>query len=364
MPDYRSKISLLCKDAAILVAIALVAETVLQLAAPSYRRLLFDIEYTGSRPVEMNSRGYRGIQDKQGTPPAQFRVLALGDSVCFGTGLAVEDTWPALLEKYLQESVEEPVEVLNTGTPGMTLQEISLLYARESKALEPTVVVLGLTGQFVSRTWLGRDEVPRLKPSPYLEEGRRRGQHKANRILSVLKRRFCLPSFLTINAQRTSYWSGLAGHEMDPTAPAGPLVPFGWRQPNMAAELPDEMWEYTRLQLQYIKNTLNESGTHFVVIFHPLRFELSDSLMDNEKLIPKDRLVLDASARALQICNDLGIAYIDIAEPLKEYRRVNGFANPLYIPFDYIHLNETGSAIVSQAIGNFILDHHIPNRKG
>lgn len=49
----------------------------------------------------INSLGFRDREMQTAKAPGEHRILCLGDSFTFGTGLALEDTWPRLLEGVL-----------------------------------------------------------------------------------------------------------------------------------------------------------------------------------------------------------------------------------------------------------------------
>ncbi|HJQ82795.1 MAG TPA: GDSL-type esterase/lipase family protein [Candidatus Binatia bacterium] len=71
------------------------------------------------RTVMTNSLGQRDREIPVAKPGNGFRVLAVGDSVTFGHGVAVDDTWPERLERRLAARFpERRVEVVNTAVPG------------------------------------------------------------------------------------------------------------------------------------------------------------------------------------------------------------------------------------------------------
>jgi len=61
-----------------------------------------------------------GIRDRDyslAKPAGAFRIAAVGDSVTFGLGLELEDTWPKQLERELQKTSPR-IEVINFGVMG------------------------------------------------------------------------------------------------------------------------------------------------------------------------------------------------------------------------------------------------------
>ncbi len=101
------------------------------------------LHYTYQYPVHVNSLGLRGkeLGEKR---PSEVRVLALGDSLVYGQGVADEETLPAQLERVLGE--REPGErtwtVVNAGHRAFdTRQELALLQEL-GQQIQPDVVVL------------------------------------------------------------------------------------------------------------------------------------------------------------------------------------------------------------------------------
>jgi hypothetical protein len=72
----------------------------------------------------VNSRGFRGpeIHDKKiGTK----RIVCLGGSTTYGTGLNYSDTYPAILQEKLDKKFGKGIyEVINGGQPGLNLPQI------------------------------------------------------------------------------------------------------------------------------------------------------------------------------------------------------------------------------------------------
>ncbi len=91
----------------------------------------------------VNELGFRGPSVAKEKPAGVYRIIALGDSFTYGTGVDDQDTWPTLLERELRSlAPDRPVEVLNWGVPAYnTRQEIALLNYR-GPAYQPDLVLL------------------------------------------------------------------------------------------------------------------------------------------------------------------------------------------------------------------------------
>jgi hypothetical protein len=98
------------------------------------------IHYFGSDPrgyfddgatltYRTNSLGFRGPETSLKKPTGTFRIVGLGDSFTFGTGVRQEDTFLAVLEKTLNATRGHiSFEVINFGVMGFnTTHEVSLL---------------------------------------------------------------------------------------------------------------------------------------------------------------------------------------------------------------------------------------------
>jgi hypothetical protein len=97
--------------------------------------------HTFDQLASINALGLRGPQVLP-RAPGELRVVALGDSMTFGVGVADDDTLPAALERELEALRAGPVTVFNTGHASYsTNQEVALLHEL-GDVLDPDVVVL------------------------------------------------------------------------------------------------------------------------------------------------------------------------------------------------------------------------------
>lgn len=99
--------------------------------------------YTYLHRVEINSLGLRGAEVPAHKAPGEVRVLALGDSMTYGQGVADGDTLPARLELELRAlASDRDWRVVNAGLRGYsTRQELGLLEELGAR-LQPDVVLL------------------------------------------------------------------------------------------------------------------------------------------------------------------------------------------------------------------------------
>ena len=90
------------------------------------------------RSVRLNRAGFRGPAAGEGAP-GRRRVLLLGDSLTFGTGVEDRETFAARLG-----GLAPALEPLNLGVSGYGTDQELLLLEREGLPLAPSVVVLNV----------------------------------------------------------------------------------------------------------------------------------------------------------------------------------------------------------------------------
>lgn len=94
--------------------------------------------YVGRRgeTITVNSRGERGSDHADAPAPGVTRVVMLGDSVTFGSGVGDAETFSSLLD------ARPDLEVLNLGVDGYGTDQALIRLEREGLPARPHVVVL------------------------------------------------------------------------------------------------------------------------------------------------------------------------------------------------------------------------------
>ena len=91
---------------------------------------------------DVSKQGFRGATVAIPKPPGIYRIIALGGSTTFGTGLTTEETWPYQLQRLLQDQYGyQSVEVVNLGVPGYYSMNSVVNLATHGLALEPDLVI-------------------------------------------------------------------------------------------------------------------------------------------------------------------------------------------------------------------------------
>ena len=95
--------------------------------------------------VSINSDGFRDREYSVEKPEGTCRIIFLGDSALFGSGVDLEDTVPKLLERKLNETLDGKFEVLNFGVSGHNLRDEIALLNRKGLKYRPDLVLLLLS---------------------------------------------------------------------------------------------------------------------------------------------------------------------------------------------------------------------------
>lgn len=327
-------------------------ETSLQLRNPELANRVFDDRWTGGHPVNMTPLG-RGVtsDDRRAIDAGDAIIVACGDSVTFGTGVASDRTWAA----ELQRSLAGNQVVFNTGLAATDLSQIRLMLAGDLFSARPEAIVIAVTGNMISLAWIRRDDPVSLPRNPYLKPRPPPAGLRAWKSLAVRHaKRLCLPSLLKDLSEVAGYALGAAHHRVDSEAPYGAMIAHGWRQAGLDLAIADQAWREVEIQLAALRDDAQQLQTKLVVTYVPSRFTISDRLGDNLKFVPKRRLSIDPSERCKAICDRLGVQYVDSRGALVA-ARVGARAQeapfePLYISMDYTHLSPAGHETVARAL--------------
>lgn len=99
----------------------------------------------------INSFGFRGPEFSPVKEDGVYRIVALGGSTTYGSGVDDAHTYPALLEKYLNGISGRRVEVINGGIPEADIRDIYNLFHKEIIPLKPdAVIVNSIANNFLS----------------------------------------------------------------------------------------------------------------------------------------------------------------------------------------------------------------------
>jgi lysophospholipase L1-like esterase len=329
----------------ILLAVVLL-EGLLQVTAREYTNNVWDREFTAGHPIAVSSPGNRGPLVPIKKAPGELRILGMGDSTTFGTGIAAEDTWPAQLATVFQKNGAKATYI-NGGHEGYTLKDINTVYRNLWSQYQPDLVVLAVDNDMVSMTWMRRDDKSVIA-NPYL-------QPISKSKLAGLKNQFKIlatPSWLKINAQKCLYFLGLANNNLKPDVPIGAALAFGWQQADFPPDVAERAWKQFETYLSVLRDSVAADGRSLAVVYVPNRFRAFDGFFDNEHQVPRQRLTIDPGKRLGEISKSLGLPYVDSTQGVRRGRsqiaQKEGRFAPMYIKFDMTHLDKDGNKAVAE----------------
>ena len=96
--------------------------------------------------IRRNDSPARALEEN----PRALQVVTIGDSFTFGDEVSDNETWPAQLERLLQQG-GVPARVFNLGTNAYGIDQAILRFARDGAPLRPDVVILGLQPENLMR---------------------------------------------------------------------------------------------------------------------------------------------------------------------------------------------------------------------
>ena len=92
--------------------------------------------------ITINSKGTRDYEYSFVKQANTTRIAVLGDSIAFGMGLNITDSFPKVLENRLNENSDGKFQVINFGVPGYgTKEELEMLKAKALK-FDPDIIII------------------------------------------------------------------------------------------------------------------------------------------------------------------------------------------------------------------------------
>ena len=349
---FAQIVKLLGRDVILLLAIAGLIETGLRVVGDmSGRPGLFDAEFTGGNPNAVNAQGLRGPEVAPAKEPGELRILGLGDSTTFGTGVAWEEAWPNQSAIALAAGLSRDVVGINAGVPAASVRDMAFAIDHAWGDLQPDVVVLVISGNMVSLAWIRREQaasMPAQEKPPVASP-----VYQLKTALNQAYRYLQLPHKLTLISEKLTYQIGLQNHNVVAAAPYGALLAHGWRQMDLDPAIAAEAWRLFEQDLAILRDSISARHARLYVGYLPARFMLGNGPGDNEKNVPLHRLSIDPNQRMHEICERLGVVTVDLNQALRKAREISG--EPLYNAMDYTHLNASGHHVIADAIAKRVV---------
>ncbi len=284
-------------------------------------------EWTNGKSYSINRAGYRG-RALAGSSPRARRVLVLGDSIAFGSGVDDRETFAQRLQ-----TTGSGLAVANLGVSGFGTDQELLLLEHAGFALEPDVVLLSvcLSNDYADNM-LDSYLHDLATPKPYFVlEGERLELRDAH-----LKKRWIERAGLRLE-ERSHLWSALRLLAMrSPSGRPTPTTPVAEHWVSRQSRVLDDFAsaaELTRRLIARIAALCRARGVDFTVLLHPDRASYQG---DAQRVSPIESPPLEAS----------GIRVID----LRRHYWAAGLGYDLVAFDDIGHLTPTGHAFVAEVL--------------
>lgn len=95
--------------------------------------------------IEISSQGIRDYEYHKEKPQDTYRIIILGDSIGFGWGVDIEDTFAKKLERMIQKTNSKKYEVINFSCPGYNITQKVATLEKKCLIYSPDLVIFSLT---------------------------------------------------------------------------------------------------------------------------------------------------------------------------------------------------------------------------
>ena len=272
-------------------------------------------------PININSHGLRDVEHEFKKPNGVTRILGIGDSVTFGAGVFLEETYLYRLEKLLQQQGIN-AEVIKSGVNSYKFDQEYTYYIEEGYKYNPNIVIVG---------FLDKDIIPVTKQNiTNLYESAKRSyrniQEKDKKSFVEKIRLLCrtCDTLYTLLNLLTNNWNKSQG------------IANSW---NKEWENTSNL-EHLEKRMTDLNERLKRNGQQLVIVIFPTTEQFGSGNSQKNKF--QDRLK--------ELLKKENIPALDLFPYLNvpEYYRY-------YFSGDTAHLNAQGHQLVAKIIKEFIL---------
>jgi lysophospholipase L1-like esterase len=334
--------------------------------------------------IRTNSLGMREREVSERKPPGKKRILIIGDSIAFGTG--VEAEWR--FSDFLSRALGSDVEVLNAGVSGWGTDQELLYYEKIGKKLDPDVVILTFTmandviNNMLDHLFLGSAPKPRfvirdgglrldretLDPPKTRFDLRVKRTLRRSRVLLLAKRRIGMLRYerrmKRADAEaHDAYAQSIKMHAgFDKRGLENEYSHWSVYESSYGPQFEDA-WRVTEAIVDRFSRTCAENGADLIVFAFPLKLEVDSAWRDALYA----HFAIDSSAldfhkpyeRLANFCASRGIEFVYPLETFQKASRVHAlyFARDSH-PDIWGHAAAAG-VLLPELHGRCLLDYHI-----
>ncbi len=294
-------------------------------------------------PVAINSLGLRGDEVSVPKPPRTIRIVAVGDSITFGYGIPVEDTYAKILERCLNQGVfgGARYEVLNGGTLGGSLSDYLHFLNEKAELVHPDVVLIGLSLNDI----LVYSESGSVSEIGAHQHGR--NMPRTRSFSRFLLRHSQLYMFCYPRLKSFLYGSGILDINEVRGSDFVALAP--------ASEYQKHAWESSLGMLSRILTFCREHGYELVVVVFPMQMQMSAAELRFYREKTHLRLGDEAASgepqrRLRAFAAAAGATLVDLLPAYREHRSEDLYLHNDKIPADPTHPSIRGNQIAADEI--------------
>jgi lysophospholipase L1-like esterase len=243
--------------------------------------------------------------------PATADIVAIGDSLTFGYGVAPEEAWPALIDRDLPDAT-----LINLGLIGAGPQQYLRIYETFGVQLEPKILLIGF---FVANDFWDAemfDEWQKSGADDNYMVWRDFGRRTDDQTAFTRKALRGLYLYNWARFIRQSYRNWRAGEPKDLQLADGShlkLRPDHLADMTAYIEPGNPIFDLTLDALERINALATSHGTHVIVVLQPGKEETYLPLLDGSATDPGAPLRAALEAR--------GIEYLDLLPVFREHAR-------------------------------------------
>ncbi|MBT9312463.1 SGNH/GDSL hydrolase family protein [Leptothoe kymatousa] len=356
-------------DLLIFFSILGISELFLRKINPSWSIGPTTSSLTRGYSINRNSIGLRGDEISSIKEEDEFRVLVLGNSTTFGTGVPEESLYVKKLEHLLSEGAssfnESRFTVVNGGGQGGDIPSFLELLNNHLDKIQPDVVLLAFSPSMVAKSLKAKNSFP---PTNDLSHNTPIGTTKnaffrvnfrdlrqvPSKLHRLLYQTHVYPTFDS-NVRKRMY----ALKIIEPNLRAQSGASFAYAFDDQIKEASLMGYEAFFKQLSYLEKELGKHQIPLIMVNIPSRFELSDNEKDNVESYPLNKISVTPHTHIKFMADELDIKLLDIRESFISLREemLAGEIDydPLYIPHDYTHLNAIGHDFLANSLYEFML---------
>lgn len=324
-----------------------------------------------------NSHGYRDYERSYAKPPNSFRILVLGDSYVEALQVALENTFPALLEKKLNVTSDSThFEVLALGESGFGTADEYMRYLDFGVAYSPDLVILAFTigndirnnSKLLNREnvafYFGLDQENNLVLDRSIFNEYQNSLTFPKRLVQTLREHSYLASFiserLSLLYQQLKQGRWTLSLEDNETADKHEDLD-NYSDLNIYLSDLNPQWQeafdITQRLISKFRASVEERGARFILMTVCNAEQVHPRKADQLKEIYGQSFDFDQPDRILEsFSRQEGITFLDLMPKFREYHRNTGTYLHGFGSSPGGHWNENGHRLAAEKIFEFLLE--------